>query len=383
MENVVLDKAADDAGQAAASAGLVYVTDAEPGFTRRRAGKSFAFYGLDGRRITDPGTVERIRKLAIPPAYREVWICPDPLGHLQATGRDAKGRKQYRYHPDFRAVREGTKYQHMFAFAAALPGLRATIDAHMRLRGLQREKVLATIVHLLETTMIRVGNEDYARQNESYGLTTLRPSNAYAFVSPAMLPTVNRSLHDTNFGFNRAFAPAMSAMVITNNIKVSAVAVAGGVTAGILTVSVIAYNGMMVGTLAALFARRGLGGDFWATIAPHGVIELTAIHIAGAAGLLLAAGILRPGRLRRGDAFARNARRAGTLMLGVAAMLVVAGTIEGFVSPQRLPGPVRVGVGVVTGLALLAYFAFAGTSGTASERSALLDRDVGVEDARA
>jgi uncharacterized membrane protein SpoIIM required for sporulation len=217
----------------------------------------------------------------------------------------------------------------------------------------------------------------------SYGLTTLRPSNASAFVSPAMLPTVNRSLHDTNFGFNRAFAPAMSAMVITNNIKVSAVAVAGGVTAGILTISVIAYNGMMVGTLAALFARRGLGGDFWATIAPHGVIELTAIHIAGAAGLLLAAGILRPGRLRRGDAFARNARRAGTLMLGVAAMLVVAGTIEGFVSPQRLPGPVRVGVGVVTGLALLAYFAFAGTSGTASERSALLDRDVGVEDARA
>ena len=185
MENVVLDKAADDAGQAAASAGLVYVTDAEPGFTRRRAGKSFAFYGLDGRRITDPGTVERIRKLAIPPAYREVWICPDPLGHLQATGRDAKGRKQYRYHPDFRAVREGTKYQHMFAFAAALPGLRATIDAHMRLRGLQREKVLATIVHLLETTMIRVGNEDYARQNESYGLTTLK--NRHVAVEGAQL----------------------------------------------------------------------------------------------------------------------------------------------------------------------------------------------------
>jgi DNA topoisomerase-1 len=109
----------------------------------------------------------------VPPAYTEVWICPDPDGHLQATGRDAKGRKQYRYHERFREVRDGTKYHHMLDFAQALPGIRARIDADMRRHGLSRDKVLATVVHLLETTMIRVGNADYAKQNESYGLTTL------------------------------------------------------------------------------------------------------------------------------------------------------------------------------------------------------------------
>src|SRR5260370_28302448 len=115
-----------------------------------------------------------MRSLAIPPAWTNVWICPFDDGHTQATGRDARGRKQYRYHPRFREVRESTKYEHMVAFASALPAIRATVSEHMALRGLPHQKVLATIVHLLESTLIRVGNDDYARRNRSYGLTTLK-----------------------------------------------------------------------------------------------------------------------------------------------------------------------------------------------------------------
>jgi len=118
--------------------------------------------------------LERIRRLAIPPAWTEVWICPRANGHIQATGRDARGRKQYKYHPEFRELRESTKYEHMLEFARALPALRARLAEHMALRGLPREKVLATVVHLLETTLIRIGNDDYAKSNKSYGLTTLR-----------------------------------------------------------------------------------------------------------------------------------------------------------------------------------------------------------------
>ncbi len=163
-----------DPRDAAESAGLVYVhDDREPGITRRRSGKGWTFRSPDGTPVRDPATLDRIRKLAIPPAYRDVWICPDPRGHIQATGRDDKGRKQYRYHPAFREVRDSAKYEHVTAFAAALPQIRATVRQHMGLRGLPREKVLATVVYLLETTLIRVGNEDYARHNHSYGLTTL------------------------------------------------------------------------------------------------------------------------------------------------------------------------------------------------------------------
>ncbi|WP_431311209.1 DNA topoisomerase IB, partial [Methylobacterium nigriterrae] len=122
----------------------------------------------------DEATLARIRSLAIPPAYTDVWICPRRNGHIQATGRDAKGRKQYRYHPDFREARESSKFSHIMAFADALPGIRTRIDADMKRPGLPREKVLATVVHLLEATLIRVGNDDYARANKSYGLTTLR-----------------------------------------------------------------------------------------------------------------------------------------------------------------------------------------------------------------
>ena len=163
-----------DPRDAAESAGLRYVSDERPGIRRRRAGKSFAYTKPDGAPLRDEGQLARIRALAIPPAYTDVWICPHANGHIQATGRDAKGRKQYRYHPEFRAVRESTKFEHVMAFADALPGIRKRVAADMGGRGLGRERVLATVVHLLETTLIRVGNDDYVKQNRSYGLTTLK-----------------------------------------------------------------------------------------------------------------------------------------------------------------------------------------------------------------
>ncbi len=163
-----------DPRDAAESAGLVYVTDEMPGITRHKAGKGFFYKDAKGATVTDPKVLDRIRRLAIPPAYRNVWICPKANGHLQATGRDDRGRKQYRYHPAFREVRDSVKFEHMADFAAALPTIRATVKQHMGLRGLPREKVLATVVYLLETTLIRVGNEGYAKDNKSYGLTTLR-----------------------------------------------------------------------------------------------------------------------------------------------------------------------------------------------------------------
>ena len=167
-------EAAADPVQAARAAGLRYVGDDDPGIRRQRRGDAFVFAGPDGKPVRDPATLERIRKLAIPPAWTDVWICTSADGHLQATGRDARGRKQYRYHPRFREAREETKYEHMLEFARALPAIRRRLAEHMALRGLPREKVLATVVHLLETTLIRVGNDDYARENKSYGLTTLR-----------------------------------------------------------------------------------------------------------------------------------------------------------------------------------------------------------------
>jgi len=158
---------------AARTAALIYVTDDQAGIRRRRAGTGFSFQSAAGVTITDPETLTRIRKLAIPPAWRDIWICPTADGHIQATGRDEKGRKQYLYHPVFRAMRDEVKYSHMLEFAAVLPTIRSTVEKHMRLSGLPREKVLATTVQLLESTLIRVGNDDYAKENGSYGLTTL------------------------------------------------------------------------------------------------------------------------------------------------------------------------------------------------------------------
>jgi DNA topoisomerase-1 len=166
-ENIV------DARDAAESAGLLYIDGQPPGMTRRKSGTGWSYRDASGTKIRDKAVIERINKIGIPPAYTDVWICDDERGHIQATGRDAKGRKQYRYHERFREVRDSTKYEHMLTFVEVLPDIRERINADMARRALPREKVLATVVHLLETTMIRVGNADYAKQNKSYGLTTL------------------------------------------------------------------------------------------------------------------------------------------------------------------------------------------------------------------
>ena len=158
----------------AKEAGLRYVHTDGPGITRHRAGKGFFYRDASGDRITDKETLARIKSLAIPPAWTDVWICPSPNGHVQATGRDTKGRKQYRYHPRWREVRDETKYEHVLAFGRALPEIRRRVDADLRRQGLPKEKVLAAIVRLLETTLIRIGNDQYARQNRSFGLTTMR-----------------------------------------------------------------------------------------------------------------------------------------------------------------------------------------------------------------
>ena len=159
---------------AAAAAHLRYGSDLHPGLRRLRAGKGFRYVDAAGKPVRDDATRQRIRSLAIPPAWTRVWICPQANGHLQATGFDARGRKQYRYHPRWRAVRDEAKYDRMVAFALSLPALRSRVEADLALPGLPRRKVLAAVVRLLEVTLIRVGNEEYARSNHSYGLTTLR-----------------------------------------------------------------------------------------------------------------------------------------------------------------------------------------------------------------
>lgn len=159
---------------AAELASLAYATDEEPGVRRKPARRGFAYLDREGKPIREPAEVDRIDKLAIPPAWTDVWIAPDPDGHIQATGRDIRGRKQYRYHSRWFEVRDQAKYDRLVAFAEALPALRARIDQDLRRRGLPRERVLASLVWLLDNTMIRVGNAAYARDNKSFGLTTLR-----------------------------------------------------------------------------------------------------------------------------------------------------------------------------------------------------------------
>jgi len=154
--------------------GLRWFSDDRPGITRRGRGRAFEYRDADGKRVTDERTLERIRKLAIPPAWTEVWICPRANGHIQATGRDVKGRKQYRYHADWSSARADNKFGRVAAFGRALPKIRKRVDEDLSRRGPCREKVLATVVRLLELTLIRVGNKEYARQNRSYGLTTLQ-----------------------------------------------------------------------------------------------------------------------------------------------------------------------------------------------------------------
>lgn len=179
MDRAQADSPAPPASPAVAkSAGLHYVSDTRPGVTRVPRGKTCTFLAADGKKVRDAETLRRIRSIAIPPAWTDVWICPLANGHIQATGRDARGRKQYRYHPRWREVRDEAKYERVLAFGQALPRIRRRVAADLRRRGMTRGKVLATVVRLLETTLIRVGNDEYAQSNGSYGLTTLRNRHA-------------------------------------------------------------------------------------------------------------------------------------------------------------------------------------------------------------
>jgi DNA topoisomerase-1 len=153
---------------------LRHSSDTEPGITRKRMGRYWAYFDAEGNRVTDRDEIDRLNAIGLPPAYESAWFCADPNGHLQATGIDARGRKQYRYHPEFAAIRDAAKYDHLAEFAAALPAIRRRLKTDLKRKGLPREKVVAVTVALLEETLIRVGNEDYARANSSFGLTTLR-----------------------------------------------------------------------------------------------------------------------------------------------------------------------------------------------------------------
>jgi DNA topoisomerase-1 len=161
-----------DSEEAAEDAGLRYVSDDQPGYTRKAKGDDFEYFDMEGKPICDEQRLLRIKRLAIPPAYTDVWICPSANGHIQATGRDARRRKQYRYHERWREIRDENKYEKMASFGETLPKIRKRVDEDLGLPGLPRNKVLATILHLLESTFIRVGNEEYARENKSFGLTT-------------------------------------------------------------------------------------------------------------------------------------------------------------------------------------------------------------------
>ncbi len=169
-------KHADNGGYeiVAQGAQLRYVSDRHSGIARQRTKAGFRYRDADGTIIHDRATLERIRRLAVPPAWNDVWICPSENGHIQATGRDARGRKQYRYHPRWRAVRDRTKYEHLLEFGRSLPAIRRRVEADLARPGLPREKVIAAVVRLLERTLARIGNPEYAQQNESFGLTTLR-----------------------------------------------------------------------------------------------------------------------------------------------------------------------------------------------------------------
>ncbi|HKQ23995.1 MAG TPA: DNA topoisomerase IB [Burkholderiales bacterium] len=164
----------DEHRKAATRAGLSYVTDGLTGITRRRAGRGWIFFAPDGTRISDPAQRKRITSLVIPPAWTDVWICPDPNGHIQATARDARGRKQYRYHPSYREARDKSKFRRILEFSEVLPDIRDRVERDLRARDLSRRQILATVVQLLDRTLIRVGNDEYARENRSFGLTTLR-----------------------------------------------------------------------------------------------------------------------------------------------------------------------------------------------------------------
>lgn len=193
--------ARDTANMDPAPAGLTYVNDDDAGLTRITAKDGFAYRDTHGRPVSDETTLSRIKALVIPPAWTDVWICPSARGHIQVTGRDQKGRKQYRYHPDWRQDRESVKYSRVIAFGRALPRLRKRVQADLARRGLPREKVLAAVVAVMEITLIRVGNEEYARANRSFGLTTLRDRHARITGAGAVFEFRGKSgkVHQTGF----------------------------------------------------------------------------------------------------------------------------------------------------------------------------------------
>jgi DNA topoisomerase-1 len=174
MKKLAQVKIVTDPVEAAEEAGLRYVSDAKPGYTRKAKGDDFEFFDAEGKSITDETRVLRIKRIGIPPAWTKVWICPSPNGHIQATGCDARRRKQYRYHERWREARDESKYERMALFGATLPKIRKRVEEDLKLPGLPRNKILATVVQLLERTFIRVGNEEYARENKSFGLTTMK-----------------------------------------------------------------------------------------------------------------------------------------------------------------------------------------------------------------
>jgi DNA topoisomerase-1 len=184
--------------------GLVYVSDQDPGI-RRKAARGSGYVDAAGKPVTDEKTLDRIRALAIPPAWTDVWICAKAGGHIQAVGRDQRGRKQYRYHAKWRSARDENKYDRLIAFGRALPRLRRRIDADLSLRGLPREKVLAAVIKVMERTLIRVGNEEYARQNKSFGLTTLRDRHVKVGAAKAVFEFRGKSgkVHQTGFNDRR------------------------------------------------------------------------------------------------------------------------------------------------------------------------------------
>jgi DNA topoisomerase-1 len=183
------------------AAGLTYVSDLDPGIRRRKAGLGFNYRDAKGRAVTDETTLDRIRKLAIPPAWTDVWIAPTARGHIQATGRDVKGRKQYRYHDKWREQRDSGKFDRVIAFGRALPKLRARVEKDLALRSLPRDKVLAAVIRVMEVTLIRVGNEEYAKANKSFGLTTLRDRHAKVGAERAVFEFRGKSgkVHRTGF----------------------------------------------------------------------------------------------------------------------------------------------------------------------------------------
>jgi len=258
------------------------------------------------------------------------------------------------------------------------PSLRAylnrlTARAHAIVYGAGHEGAVKRILHFYSTTFPTEVRDSHApilacaglflaAAAIAYYLIHTQPLNAWVLLPPSMVQPIHEGLHKSNFEpmVRGIGSPTMSAFIMQNNIRLAFLAFGGGLTLGVLTIYLLIFNGLVLGGVAAMYQDAGFGRDFWATIAPHGIIELSAVQIAAGAGLLLAAGVLRPGRLRRADALRRNGRRAGVLILGVASMLVVAGSIEGGFSPQSFSETSRISFGMGTAVAMLVYFLFAG-----------------------